>query len=287
MAYSFDLGNLHVQFVWEKDTFRNYTNWDSPPHFHFFYEVHFLLEGAATLVIGDDVVRLGKGDVCIVPPNMMHYQKLAEMEIVRTSAYFSMDRKAWNINADQDIMAFADTLEKAKSAVVFKITPELLMYHNKIQQFGQERGFIAEKKVQMFLSLLFLEMVDCALENRTTNNKLQFLPNAVDSSLELTIDNFFSEQYMNKVTVEDLAKRICYGRKQTERIIKKLTGKTFNEVLVLWRMETAKMLLLNSDESIGKISEMVGYDSYGGFFKAFRATYQMNPQDFRSQREKC
>ena len=282
MAHTFDLGNLHVQFVWEENAFRNYKEWNSPPHFHFFYELHFLLEGEGTLLVGDTKLYLKKGDVCIVPPNVMHYQKKAETELARTCAFFVIDRKE-KPQEGGALDAFAKMLEATKDAIVFRATDELKNYHQNIQKFGQEKGFIAEKKVQMFLSLLFLEMAECVLENRSTDNKLQFIPNAVDSSIELTIDNFFSTQYMNKVTIEDLAKCICYGRKQTERIIKKLTGKTFNEVLVLWRMETAKMLLLNSDESISKIAEMAGYDSYGGFFKAFRATYHMNPVDMRSQ----
>ena len=86
---------------------------------------------------------------------------------------------------------------------------------------------------------------------------------------------------MKDVTVEDLAEEIGYSKSQTARIVEKITGKTFNRFLLCWRMEIARILIINTEQCLLDIAEAVGYQTYSGFFKAFKSVFGVYPQQLR------
>ena len=72
-------------------------------------------------------------------------------------------------------------------------------------------------------------------------------------------------------TLSDLAKALCLSEKQTERVVLKHTGKNFRRNITKKRIEVAKALLEKNELSKKEIAEYVGYNSYGGFFKALKS----------------
>ena len=60
------------------------------------------------------------------------------------------------------------------------------------------------------------------------------------------------------------------GNKQTEREVKRITGNTFTAELSKRRIEAAVALTQTTDLPLVKISELVGYSSYCGFYKAYK-----------------
>ena len=84
------------------------------------------------------------------------------------------------------------------------------------------------------------------------------------------IDAFLSNNYNKKITLSDLAKELSVCSMQAQRIIKDMTGHTFGECLLLKRMTVAEHLMETTDLSLEEIAFSVGYDTYGGFRKAYK-----------------
>jgi transcriptional regulator GlxA family with amidase domain len=53
-------------------------------------------------------------------------------------------------------------------------------------------------------------------------------------------------------------------------VLRKYTGQTFGENLLRQRMTVAENLMETTGLSLRAISEYVGYESYGGFWKAYK-----------------
>ena len=85
---------------------------------------------------------------------------------------------------------------------------------------------------------------------------------------QFIINEFFAKNYNADVTLYDLAQELCLGIKQTEREVKKYTGNSFRDELRRKRIEMANILMKTTDFPLTKISELVGYTTYSGFFKA-------------------
>ena len=76
--------------------------------------------------------------------------------------------------------------------------------------------------------------------------------------------------------------RLC-GRSQTHvtRVLRKLTGKSANEVVNAARLDYAGIELMRSTKSIGDISRECGFDSLSHFYRLFRKRYRATPRQYR------
>ena len=61
------------------------------------------------------------------------------------------------------------------------------------------------------------------------------------------------------------------------KIIKKITGENFTEIIRKLKMEEASDLLIQTDDPIEKISEQAGYNSSDHFARTFRKYYSISP----------
>ena len=85
------------------------------------------------------------------------------------------------------------------------------------------------------------------------------------------IREYIGYNYAKPITLEHIAKELCVSKKQAERLIERYTGKTFLELLTSERMRAAEQYLsLDEHIPLTKIAPLVGYQSYSGFYKAYK-----------------
>ena len=87
---------------------------------------------------------------------------------------------------------------------------------------------------------------------------------------EFLMHEFLERSYASEVSLSDLAKELNLSEKQTERVVKEITGNTFRQEIKKRRMEWAKQLLADGGLTLEEVSHMVGYKSYSGFWKAIK-----------------
>ena len=97
-------------------------------------------------------------------------------------------------------------------------------------------------------------------------------PVAVDKieDYAFIIEEFLKVNYARDVKLSDLAAELNLSETHTERLVKKYTGNTFRQELAEIRIKMAQMLLSSTDMTMAEISEYVGYNSYSGFYKAYK-----------------
>lgn len=97
------------------------------------------------------------------------------------------------------------------------------------------------------------------------------------------IKNIIAENYPDRLTVEEIAVRISYSKKQTQRIFLKETGKTVYEYLTEFRMEKAKEMLLCQDAKISSVAESVGYKNVAHFKELFEKYTGISPAYYKGE----
>jgi len=101
------------------------------------------------------------------------------------------------------------------------------------------------------------------------------------------ISEFFSNSYGADVSLEDLAAVLHLSTRQTERLVKEHTGRSFREELTFTRMVIADRLMRISDRPLCQVAQYVGYRSYAGFWKAYRKyKYSMNGENRNNESNK-
>ncbi|MNG20980.1 HTH-type transcriptional regulator YesS [compost metagenome] len=66
-------------------------------------------------------------------------------------------------------------------------------------------------------------------------------------------------------------------------LFKKNIGKGFTEYLRDVRLDKARRLLAETEHKIVDVTDMVGYESYKSFTRAFRDAMGMQPNEYRQQ----
>ncbi|NOU97373.1 response regulator [Paenibacillus sp. LMG 31456] len=84
-----------------------------------------------------------------------------------------------------------------------------------------------------------------------------------------------------KIVMEEIARMLFLNASHFSRIFKMETGETFIEFVTRYKMERAQEYLLQSEKSIERIAEMLGYENTSYFIKLFKAFSGMSPVNFR------
>jgi AraC-like DNA-binding protein len=97
------------------------------------------------------------------------------------------------------------------------------------------------------------------------------------------IVKYISNNYMNKVSLQDIAEKEFLSSQYLSYKIKEVFGHGFNEYLNLMRVEESTKLLLDSDKNISEISEDVGFSHVRYYNKHFKLHYNLTPMQYRKK----
>lgn len=86
-------------------------------------------------------------------------------------------------------------------------------------------------------------------------------------------------------SLEELSRASGYSKNQLIHIFRAETGMTPAGYVRRIRLDAARQLLTDSALSVGRIAEETGFDSYAGFYKAFRRAFGVSPDEYRHTAE--
>lgn len=92
-----------------------------------------------------------------------------------------------------------------------------------------------------------------------------------------------NKEYKENRSLEDYAKMCCMSKYHFLRVFKDITGCSPIEYRNSIRLEHAKELLCESDQTINAISESVGYTSNAYFCNIFKMKYGIPPSEYRKK----
>lgn len=126
---------------------------------------------------------------------------------------------------------------------------------------------------QITMGLLFLQLMHYT--DKISQNEDTF-----EQELVLNVLRYIDENYRDGELTE-LAGILGYDIYWLSRAVKKLTGRTYKELLQIKRLNQAAFLLLNTKIAVAEISVAVGYDNTSYFHRIFRERYGISPKQYR------
>nr|WP_144928926.1 AraC family transcriptional regulator [Paenibacillus bovis] len=96
------------------------------------------------------------------------------------------------------------------------------------------------------------------------------------------IKQYIDTFYYEPLSANDIAARLGISTRYVNSIFKEHYHKTPIQYLTDVRIETAKKLLIESDKDIVTICFEVGYETLSTFYRAFKNTLNMSPNQFRN-----
>lgn len=230
----------------------------SPPRNY--HALIFRVHGKATVVKGDNKIRLDKNDVTFVPMGCEYVISSSTDEdviIVHFEASFKTTPPISNMHAtnpDAFITLFGKMLDTWQN---------------------QPRGFVYRID-SLFLSIL--EQIECqSFESNAKSAKY-----CVQHALEAMHSGFSDPE----LSVERISKALGYCTSYFRRIFVEEMGISPKEYLVNLRIKHAVALLESQYYSVEKVAELAGYTSTKYFSTSFKRVMGKSPSSYLSHKQK-
>ncbi len=274
------IGNTDFQIIFSPDDLTKRSISGSPEHYHLFCECHFVKFGELLLTTPHEIFTLHENTFIIIPPNVKHAVKVLRESSERMVLYLVVSKNSQNAEDTFSIyepIFFSERPHIHEHAVT--MFDPILQY----AQFELGSDFLIEMKLKNLLELIFIRI----FEQNMSFTPIRQKEEAVDSKEKLrhVIADFILDNFLLYAHLEDLSDRLHLSPRQTDRVLKQLFHKNFQEIKTSKRVETAKILMTNPANSLKAISEMVGYGSYTGFYETFKNYTGMSPEEYRQKSE--
>ncbi|TVY09157.1 AraC family transcriptional regulator [Paenibacillus cremeus] len=132
------------------------------------------------------------------------------------------------------------------------------------------------EEMQAELQLLFMQIVIRLSDIQRNRGELLSLP---VRQIKLHLDN----QLLQSFHTEQLVKAMGLSAKQLNRLFKKEMGTTIYNYVLTRKMESAKLMLIDTQLTVSEISEQLGYSDAHYFSNLFKQKNGMRPSTFRSR----
>ena len=248
---------------------------DSPFHYHPEYELTYIVKGDGLRYVGSRIDEFKEGELVLLGPSLPHCwlnRSLPEGENVKAFVI------QFNASVLQNTLMQLPEFESVQRLLTDSKAGFFFLNHafdkqwNELQGLHPARQFL--KFVEILLDLSFREKQNL-LGEVYQEDKGQKRFQAVFSH----IIQYFREP----IRLEDVAEIAHLSNTSFCRYFKKLTNKTFLEVVLEYRLKAASQLLLHSSKRINEIAAESGFEDIPYFNRAFKKWKGESPKVFRAR----
>lgn len=249
----------------------------SNPHYHDNYELYFFLGDIMQYFLGQRVFNLKKYDVVVVDRLTYH----------RTQYSLSKDPERINVTFDKSIVEGIENAECRKSLNDFLSSANYIDSRNlDLNDTGasfEHLTYLCSKKEQSILlehrkKHVLLDILFSLADAGDRPSKYQRETENDDMTKIVEHINAFFNQEVNLAVVSE---KFGISRFHLCRKFKEATGSCITDYVNMKRLTEAKKLLLDTDYSVNRISELVGYNNTSYFIRIYKKTYGKSPGEYR------
>lgn len=256
------------------------------PHWHYYIELLYFLEGSASIILGNERYFVSCGDFAIVNSREVH--SIICQEGIRARYIvikFDVDilySSTKSVFEAKYILPF--TMSQQKFKKVFKEseikgTPLGPLATGIYEEYiNKKYGF--ELAVKINIGTLFLWFVR-KWESEGINFTIEPLSQQIDLEKLTVLLDYLDLHYNEEISVKDMAKMCNVSYSYFSRFFKKVMQRTFVEYLNFVRITEAKRLLLTTKHNITEVALSVGFSNSSYFIKQFKRYNNQSPKQFK------
>ena len=265
--------------------------------------LHAVLEGECVVHLAGqkDFVRLGAGDIVLLPRDNVHVVAdrpgRVAVAVEAVAAIDRRDRIATTFTHDGGgsrtrllTASFISDAVMAK-AIVSAPPPTVVLRHGGpgsdriaamltlVRQEASQAGGVSSAVLRRAAEILFIQTLHRALMDVQADSG--WLAAAADDRLAGVLMAMHARPE-HRWTLVELSQLACLSRTAFFNRFQSHLGQTPGEYLQWWRLQLAAQRLRETRESVGEIASTVGYESAAAFARAFKRATGYSPNDFRS-----
>jgi AraC-like DNA-binding protein len=256
----------------------------NPWHFHEELELTFIIKSEGTKFIGDHISEFKPGEIILLGSRLPHYWR-------NNSSYYQSSE---NSGAEAIIIRFNRDFAGNEFLKIPPMKPVLDLIQSATRGIfiNGQTNISLQKKMVDFLTMnesqKIIGLTDILL-TIASQKQYSFLCSIgyahqyksndiekIDAVYDYVLDN-----YMNDLSVKDIAARCNMNTAAFCRYFKKKTGKTFKDFMNDIRLGNAARLLLKGDLNISEIAFASGFNNPSYFNRLFKRKTSLTPKHYQ------
>lgn len=280
-----DIGDLVVNILFYESVKSGNAN-VSAPHFHGSMEFQYACDADFYIKTNRNSYRVEKYHYSLIPQKLFHWCGEKKENFRRFSFIFFISCSDKNPRPSENFSEYkyyADLLNRV-DRIFINNNDDVRKYVEKIISLCKDYSESNEHKLKLYFSMLFLCIAD-DISDRLKISVKQAADDVPHKSDMIVMRNIIAEyvstNYANDGVSASISQMLHMSERHTSRLIKELFGMSLSKLITNQRMNCAEMLINQTDISLEKISEMVGYNSYNTFYKMFKKHFACAPETLR------
>ncbi|HOJ09712.1 MAG TPA: AraC family transcriptional regulator [Clostridiales bacterium] len=254
-------------------------------NYHDYYQIVFILNGEGEIILGNNAYNTSVNQVYIFKPNVEHSIKASRFKLLNI-----VEVKFYCNNTISESLVYQlpsiikDTGQSIRTAFV-NIVEEVKM-QDKYTEY-----IINSLFTQIIFFLVRISETEPSYSCRKNIDRVNYkddrsIRNEKEGDEPLTaIIDYIMQNYFMEIKLIDLAEIVYLSPIYFCSIFKERYGVSPIQYLQSVRLENAKKLLIDTNNSITTISERVGFQSVNYFSRYFKTHEGITPNEFRRRNQ--
>lgn len=252
-----------------------------PVHWHKEMEIIYVVNGHGTVTVQTTKYNLCEGDIILIQPETLHSieqldnQHMEYFNIIFDFNLLESDTSYCYINFLKPIYERRKTVPvyiKDNEPLSDLITPHIkYLIDNRKQKFSGDELMVKSNLYAIIhhINKFCTETSDSSLKLESNYNKIK------------EVLMYVHTHYSEKLTVENAATLINYSPNYFSKLFRELTGTSFIQYVINYRLDIASEKLINTKLTITEIAEETGFSNLPYFTRSFTAKYGSTPNAYR------
>lgn len=266
-----------------------------PPFLHRleFIKIIYVFRGSCAFFYRGRKIAIRAGSFCLVAPGVEQSvftgteEDVALNLLIRRSTLAQEFPELLEMNEEGVLADFFWRLlyhKPGKEVLLFTGKPQPLIEESVMDLFEEtmvreDKSFLLTKSIMMTILAYMMRWDEQNLSSLGETHGRQ-------DRYPLASYLLYMKSHLGEVTLASLAAHFYLSEGYLSRYLKRETGVTFSGLLRDMRMKRAAELLIGTECSVGRVTELVGYTDQSIFFRNFKAAYGMTPVAYRKNKRR-
>ncbi len=271
-------GRAAVKVKWRK-----MAHFTFPWHFHDEYEILYVIDGAGSSFVADNIEEFSSGDLVLLGSNLPHFWrsdesfhteengKIVNYIVVQFSSEFFKEI----ISEYPEFHLIKELLERSSRGIRFS-TDFSQKFGKKLIKLTKRKGF---EKTLMLLELLQL-LAKTDQYKLLAGELYQTEHHDFTSDRLVKVMHYINSTYLKKIELEKVAEVASLHPSAFCRFFKEKTGKSLSEFVSDMRISYACRLLIEAKLSVSQICYESGYNNLSNFNRTFKKHTGFTPTNY-------
>lgn len=264
-----DISQYRERISKEKNTDNSYID---------YYNIIYIFNGDITLFNGIGNRKANNGTISFAMPGIPMYFKInSDNPIEYLWIKFTKNMLPTFIGDSNFLRAFQNLNDE-----------ERIVYANEFE-LNSINAIFESLKISILNSYGFIHMqahittLISMLDNYYDSNFNEI--NVSEVPIHVKVINYIEQHFNENMTFQRVQDEFFVSATTINTIVRNMKKKSFYQYVTELRLESAKRLLING-VSTHKVAEMVGFNSYSSFYRAFKIYFNHSPSDYKTKHKK-